>query len=329
MQLGTQTTFVERLARLTGAVTIATASDATKTYINEGVREFAKRAHGVALDAFIDLNPNFHIGKDFAFKFTLGGNANTFGSADIQIATGTALHHATPTAVMNNIVTNVNSTMGSMTISMAWSASTWTFVLYGPASTTFCSIASPTNIGYTDAAYIVFGGPVSKASTVISCGFPQNLNLDTSLPSGFLEMQHVFYGSNELVEAPFSNFMRPFSVGTPNEYAIRNKEIYIRPVPQTQDYFRIFYNGMPDDLGVDGSSDSTACPLPESVHMAPVYWAAACLLEESHEFDKANYYQGKFGSMVNNFIIREANNNPTMFPGGSGFVPPNVMMSSI
>jgi hypothetical protein len=328
MTLGTQTSFVERLARLTGAVTIATTSDATKQYINEGVREFSKRAHGIAIDAFVDLTPRFHVPSDAAIKFTIGGNVNTFGSADIVVNTS-GLNDATPTTVMNQMATLVNAAVGSLTISMAWSASTWTFVIYGPASTTFCGIAAPTNISYTDVKEILFGGAVSKRSPSITTAIGEDLLVDASLPAGFLEMKHVFYGQTELTEAPFDNFLRVKSQGTPSFYAIKNKQIYLNPVPVSQDYFRIFYTGMPTDLGVDGASDSVSCPLPEEVHMAPVYWAAACLLEESHEFDKSVYYQRKFNDMCNNYIIREANNNPTMFPGPAQFVIPQVTMGSI
>jgi hypothetical protein len=310
---------------------MATTSDATKTYLNEGVREFAKRVHGVDTDAFIDINPRFHIGADFAVKFTLAGNINTYGSADIQIATGTALYDATPTSVLNTFVSNVNGTIGSLTISMGWNASTWSFIIYGPASTTLCAVASPTFIGYTDGLAQMFGAAFSKrgGSITFSTAVAEDLNVDSSLPAGFLEMNNVFYGTRELSPAPFDMFLRPRSVGTPAYYAIRNKQIYLYPTPVKQDYFRIFYAGSPTDLGTDGSSDAVACPLPEEVHMAPVYYAAASLLEESHEFDKSIYYQRKFNDFCNDFRIREANNNPTLFPDRPPYSMPLVTMASI
>jgi hypothetical protein len=330
MTLGTMTTFVERLARLTGAVTIATASDATKTYINEGVREFSKRTHGIDTEAFLSLSPKFDADTNFAAKFTIGGNTLNFGSTDLPLVSST-LRDVTPTTLMSHITSNVNAVgTGSFTISMGWSASNWMFYINAPATCTNFIISSPTYVGYVDASPLFFGGSISRQGSVtITCAFPQDCNVDTSLPSGFLEMKNVFWGTNELREAPFSNFLRPRAIGTPQYYAVNNKEIFLNPVPNKQDYFKIFYSAFPTDLGVDGSSDSTSCPLPEEMHMAPVYWAAACLLDESHEFDKSTYYQRKFNDMCTDYKIREANNNPSMFPNTTYNPPPNVVMSSI
>jgi hypothetical protein len=329
MTLGMQTSFVERLARMTGAVTISTTSDATKTYINEGVREFSKRVHGLAIEAFVTLAPKFEYDTTFAIKFTLGGNVNTYGSADIPIAT-TAGGGVTPTTFFSQIVTNVNAAIGSLTISMGWSPSNWVFYINAPASTTFCSIASPTDVRYTDATPIIFGNGISKRGSVTITGpSPQNINLETSLPAGFLEMTNVLYGKVHLQRAPWDIFLYPYASGQPQYYGVKNKIIRMYPVPNRQDQFEIYYNGMPTDLGTDGSSDSVACPLPEEMHMAPVYWAAACLLDESHEFDKSSYYQNKFNNMCTDYKIREANNNPTMFPHQMYPPLPNVIMSSI
>jgi hypothetical protein len=315
---------------MTGAVTIATTSDATKTYINEGVREFCKRAHGIGIEAFVALAPNFDLDTNFAVKFTLGGSTFSYGSTDIPMVSST-LTDATPTTVLGHITSNINALgIGTFTISMGWSPSTWIFYINAPATTTNCVISSPTDIRYIDALPLIFGKAISRrGSLTITGGFPQDCNLDTSLPSGFMEMDNVFYGTTELSPAPFSYFLRPRSSGIPRNYGIRNKQIFLNPTPNRQDYFKIFYSGTPTDLGVDGSSDTITCPLPEEVHMAPVYWAAACLLEEGHEFDKSIYYQRKFNDMVNNFIIRDMNNNPSMFPDRANNFTPMVTMGSI
>jgi hypothetical protein len=329
MLLSSQVTLAERLARMTGAVTMATTSDATRTYINEGVREFSKRAHGISTEAFITLAPKFDADTNFAAKFTIGGNTLNFGSTDIPLVSST-LRDVTPTTLMAHIVSNVNAIgTGSFTISMGWSASNWQFYINLPASVTNFVMVAPTYVGYVDATSLFFGHSISKQGSItITSGFPQDCNLDTSLPSGFLEMDNVFYGTNELSMAPFSNFLSPRATGTPRYYSVNNKEIFLNPVPNKQDFFKIFYSGFPTDLGTDGSSDSVACPLPEEMHMSPVYYAAACLLEESHEFDKSIYYQRKFNDMLTDYKIREANNNPSMFPGRSS-IPPIVTMSSI
>jgi hypothetical protein len=330
MTFGTQTLFVERLARMSGAVTIAVASDATKIYLNEGVREFTKRVHGLGIEAFIGLNPQFDADTNFAIKFTLRGNTFSYGSTDLPIVSST-LTDVTPTTFMAHITSNINAVgIGTFTISMGWSPSMSVFYINAPTTATMISIQPPTDLRYVNAVPMAFGTNINRQGSITITGvFPQNCNLDATLPTGFLEMKNVFYGSNELTEAPFSNFLRPFATGTPRYYSVRNKQIFLNPVPSQQDYFKIFYSGVPPDLGVDGSSDSVACPLPEEVHMAPVYYAAACLLEEGHEFDKSIYYQRKFNDFCTDYKIREANNNPTMFPTRAYSVLPNIIMSSI
>jgi hypothetical protein len=138
-------------------------------------------------------------------------------------------------------------------------------------------------------------------------------------------MDYVMFGDSEVLPAPFDCFLKPYSVGDPQYYSVKNKLIRLEPVPAEQDYFKIFYTGFPTDLGVDGSSDSVSCPLPEEVHMAPVHWAAAKLFDEAHEFDKSIYHQRAFNDICTDYKIREANNNPTLFPSGGSAPPPKVV----
>ena len=325
MTLGSQTAFAERISRSAGANTMSTTSDATKQYINEGVREFAKKVHGIATSSFLTLSPKFDIGTDFAVKFTLGGNVNKYGSTDIPMVSS-AINNATPTTFMGHFVSNVNAAMGSMTISMSWSPSTWIFQVFGPASATSMAIAAPTGVGYTDGVPSMFGGNQTGIGTSIDGDMPQDCNVETSLPTGFLVVQSVYYGTHRVYNAPFDVFLRPMAFGVPQYFGIRNKVIRLYPSPDQQDFFKIDYSCLPADLAVDGSSDSTTCPLPEETHMAPVYYAAASLLEESHEFDKASYFQGKFMYMANDYKMRESNNNPSLVPATNPYIPPKVVI---
>jgi hypothetical protein len=336
MTLGTQTSFVERLSRTSGANTISTASDATKQYLNEGCREFAKRVHGIATNGFITLNPTFDIKSNFAIRWSVAGTSATLGAVDIPVASAD-LSDATPTTVAGNIASNFTAyvpltiasggALGSWSVCCGWSASTWTFWLSPSCNGTTSAIvaATPTAVGYVDATPDIFGGTVTRASTTLTGGFPQNCNLEQSLPTGFLEMGYVQYGTQEVREAPFNLFLYPYSTGDPVYYSVRNKKIRIDPVPITSKRFSIYYTAFPADLGVDGASDAVSCPLPEEVHMAPVYWAAACLLEEQHELDKSIFYQRKFMDMVNDYKIREANNTPTIYPQRYAAIPPKVV----
>jgi hypothetical protein len=323
MTLGTQTILTERLSRTAGANTVTTASDITKQYINEGVREFAKKVHGIDQQAFVKLSPKFDIGTDFAVKFTIGGNVNTYGSGVIPMVSA-AINDATPTTLMGHFVSNVNAAMGSMTISMAWSASTWTFKMFGPASATSVAIASPTGVGYTDGVSSMFGSAFAGTGSSYTFAMPQDCNLETSLPSGFLEMNWAYYGDTTLRKAPYDVFIRPQVSGTPQFYGIRNKQVVLYPTPVQQDYFKIFYAGIPSDLDTSGSDDSVECPLPTENHMAPVYYAASKLLEEGHEYQKSVYNLQLFMGMCADYRMRNSNNNPSLFPERTPSIPYRV-----
>jgi hypothetical protein len=140
-------------------------------------------------------------------------------------------------------------------------------------------------------------------------------------------MEYAKWDVWKLSNAPWGLFYSPMGSGTPQYYAVRNDRIRIFPVPTSQKAFYLRYKGAPSDLSVSGSSDATACPLPDKYHMAPVYWAAASLLEESHEFDKAVEFQRKFYAMTDEYKIRETNQNPTLRPREEPYVPFKVVPS--
>jgi hypothetical protein len=138
--------------------------------------------------------------------------------------------------------------------------------------------------------------------------------MDTTLPAGFLEIQYVEWDNDPLGRAPYDQFLSPETQGIPQYYAIQNKKIRLNPTPQEQALFLVRYKGMPADYGTDGTDDSSTCYLPEEVHMAPVYYATSMILEEMHEPQQAAYFQGKFEAMCREYRMREANNNPNLFP---------------
>jgi len=328
MTLGSQTSFAERISRSAGANTISTTSDATKQYINEGVREFATKVHGIATSSFLTLAPQIDIDTSFAARYRITGGNSALTSTDVVLVSST-LNNATPTTVAAHVASNLNAALAgvgaSACITMAWSASTWTYSLCAPGATQIV-IDSPDDIRWADGTDLVFGGQITKASATLTSGIPQDCTVETSLPTGFLEMDFVYYNTQRIYAAPFDVFLRPKAWGTPQYYGVKNKKIRLYPSPDNQDYFKIEYSCLPADLGVDGSSDSVSCPLPEETHMAPVYYAAACLLEESHEFDKASYFQGKFFRMANDYKMREHNNNTTLLPAQNPYVLPKVVI---
>jgi hypothetical protein len=328
MVFGTQVTLAERWTRSAGANTVSTTSDATMIYLNEGCREFAKRVHGIATEAFIVLAPKFDLDPNFAVRFTITGGDDSLTATDIPVASST-LTNATPTTVAAHLASNINAAvtvqLGSASLVVGWEASNWTFYVSPSGTPTEIISAAPSNRKYIDANEWLWGGAISKADTTLTGAIPLNCNVEQSLPAGFLEMEYVMFGNTEVKPAPFDIFMKPYSVGRPEYYSVKNKLIRLEPVPDEQDYFKIFYSGFPEDLATDGTDAAVECPLPEEVHMAPIHWAAAKLFDEAHEFDKSIYHQRCFNDFCTDYKIREANNNPTLFPSRSDAIPPRVV----
>ncbi len=89
MTLGQQITYTERLAADTAARTNVSAdSEATRKYINEGVREFSKRAGGVPKEDYLTVVPRFDSKTNWAIRLTIVGGSNALSATDIAV-TGT------------------------------------------------------------------------------------------------------------------------------------------------------------------------------------------------------------------------------------------------
>lgn len=330
MTYGTQVSLAERLARVSpNAVTLATTSDVTRTYINQGMLEFAKRAKGIPIDDRVSITPRFDIETNYAVKFQTQGSKNALASTTIYVAS-TSLSLASGSTVAGYLQTAINAavstSLGSGSITVNWSASSWQF--YINCGTTATSVYFGEVIGdnrAVNAGDII--GLVGATSTSTFTGYiPTDCTLRASMPSGYLEAMYVEWDNEPLSPAPYVNFMSPESIGTPTHYAISNKEIRFYPTPDEQGKCVIRYKGFPAEISTDGTDDSTTCALPEETHMAPVYYAAAMILEETHEPQQSVYFQQKFNSMVSDYKIREANQTPTLFPQVASEAAPKVVM---
>lgn len=319
MTLGTQVSLTERLARTSpNAQTLSSTSDVTRMYINEGCREFAKRVHGVATESLLTLTPRFNIPTNYAVKFAVSGGVNEVASTNVYL-TPTAHTAASGSGVASYLQAMLNTAVvaggGSGSLTLQWSASSWQFyVNAGTATTVYFGSPSDDARAIDGSLYVGLSG--TAATSTFTGDVPLDCTLESTLPAGFLEIQYVEWDDAPLTRAPYSNFLSPQSQGTPQYYAIQNKKIRVNPTPTQQEKFLVRYKGMPDDFDTDGTDDASECTLPTEVHMAPVYYAAAMILEEMHQHEEAAYLQSKFESMAREYRMREANNNPTLFPGG-------------
>ena len=331
MTYGALKDITERMARVSpNAVSSATISDITRIYLNEGQREFAKRVHGVATESLLTITPRFNIGTNYAIKFQTQGSKNAIASTNIYM-TPTALTAASGSGVASYLQAMINTAvvagLGSGSITVNWSASSWQFYISCGATATSVYFGSPTDdVRMVDGSSRV-GLNGTAATSTFTGEMPQDCTLRASLPTGFLEVQYVEWGNTQLAPAPFNYVMSPEVFGTPEYYSIQNKEIRFNPTPSENDECILRYKGAPSEASLDGTEDATECRLPEEVHMAPVYYAAAMLLEETHEPQQALYFQQKFNSMCAEYRMRESNNTPTLFPQSAPEAPLKVTMN--
>jgi len=321
----------ERFARISpNAVTSATVSDITRIYLNEGQREFSKRVFGVSTEDQLYITPRFNVPTTYGIRFYISGGDNAIGSTNIYL-TPTELTLASGSGVASYLQAMMNTAImaagGSASLTLQWSVSTWQFYVDAGTGATTVWFGSPEDDVRIADAKAVVGLDGTAATSTFTGDIPEDCSLRASLPTGFLNVQYVEWGGTQLAPAPFVDFMSPAATGTPQYYSIQNKEIRFSPSPDENNICIIRYKGAPSDASLDGTEDTTECRLPEEVHMAPVYYATAMLLEETHETQQSIYYQQKFNSMCTDYKIREANNNPTFVSQHASIVPLKVEMN--
>lgn len=329
MTLGDQVTYVHRLAAATaGQMNVSVDSEATRKYINEGVREFLKGAGGVPKEDYLTVTPRFDTRTNWAIRLTITGGSNALAATDIAV-TSTDRSNVAGSQVATDLQTAIQAAgAGSATVAFNTSgADIWKFTIDSSDGTSI-QVEAPSRVDYVDATDLLFGKTDTQTSTTWVSSFPQDFLVETDLPSNFLTLTHVEWDGHPLVPAPFEFFISPSRHGTPQWYAVKNKKIRVYPAPTDQELFHIWYRGVEDDLAVDSSADSTTSPLPAQVHMAPVYYAASKILEETHEYDKADRLFRDYLNMVGEYSRRENNANPSLFPNAEPVVIPRVESES-
>lgn len=331
MTYGAMKDLAERLARVSpNAMTSATNSDITRIYLNEGQREFAKKVHGVPTEARISITPRFNIETNYSVKFAITGGDNEIASTNIY-CTPSVLTGASGSSVASYLQAMMNTAVtaagGSASITLQWSASSWQFYVNAGTGATTVYFGSPSGDVRMVEANDILGLNGTTATSTFTGEVPEDCSLRASLPSGFLEIQYVEWDKTQLAPAPFNYFMSPEVSGTPEYYTIQNKEIRFNPTPDQNAECVIRYKGAPSDASTDGTEDTAECRLPEEVHMAPVYYAASVILEETHEPQQSILFQQKFNSLCADYRMRESNNTPTLFPQSAPEAPLKVTMN--
>lgn len=281
--------------------------------LNEGMKAFANAVCNTGLhkDEYLTVAPKFTTRTNFAIRITITGGTNALVETDVAI-TGTDRDDVSGTTVASDLQTALQTAVGvGASITVAWSATNWTFTIDSIDGTAI-KIESPTGKTYVDATSIVLGGTSTGTQTLVS-GFPVDCTVKISLPSDYLSMDRVEWDNNEVIHATFDFFTSPQNYGDPVFYGIKNKEIFLSPVPSRQKSLKIWYKYQPTVFTDASAQTNTELPIESNYQMAIVYWAAAYVAESNFEDKIADRNLAMYEHKKNEYIITKANENPRIF----------------
>jgi hypothetical protein len=279
-------------------------------YINDGQREFCREGAGTWKENYLTLTPLFDVKDNFYFKVILPTASASFpinASASNYLDVGGA-------SVGAMIASSIQGSWVAATV--GWDTSAWRFYIDIPGETSI-SVVSPEGTTYIDVTGMYFGGGSTQATATWLSAFPDGCTVRTSLPTGFYSMEHADWDESPIIAAPFDIFISPQMQGNPEYYAVKNKNLYVYPVPDEQKLLHVFYRSLPADFGaasVTGSgSMSASSSLDTEVQMAPVYYAASILAEENFEKEIADRMYSRYHKMMLDYKQNFHNQNPQMF----------------
>jgi hypothetical protein len=329
--LADQVARTERLARVSSnEVTLTAASDVTRIYINEGVREFCKYVNGIPAEDYLTLSPRFDTRTNFALRFTITGGTNALVATNVALTTVNRTD-ATGTQVATDLQATLRAAIGggaNITVTFNLTGTNYWRFTFDTINATRIQVQATTELTQVDATGIILGGnslDSGVGTNVTATGFfPTDMNVETDLPSTFLEIEYVEWDTYRLAPAPYNIFISPEYSGDPIYYAVKNNRIRVLPSPTDQKLFHIRFKQAFADLDTTGAADATASPLPSNEHMAPVYYASSKLLEEKHEYDKSRRMLEQFYELARRYKIRESNQSPSMYPAWPVILPLDV-----
>lgn len=325
---------ITRARRLARTTSNTVSDEEVKNLINEGLREFGMNTQGLWSHELITLWPRFDFPGTsdpidfYAFQLRCDHTSATIVvDNSVFMATGT-----TVATLINLAITTDPVAVNFATATCYWDANAWRMAIEIPSSS-FISVEAPTVSGpvyYEDVREYLFGAATAtQASDTFIGAFPQDMTLETELPTGFLSMEWVLWDGVLLKPWPPKLFMSPQSYGTPAYYSIINKSIRVIPYPTEQKRFEVWFKKLPTEYGVvatatGSGSSSASSPLTQEFELAPMYYAASIMAEENHEGQIADRFRAKFLLQCYKYTQQYANQNPKIFPVERPFRQPDV-----
>ncbi|MHA2067436.1 MAG: hypothetical protein ACXABY_23975, partial [Candidatus Thorarchaeota archaeon] len=282
--------------------TIATST--IVEHLNEGVAEFANSIHGLDAESYLRVIPKFDTDVMMAFRVITNAVSATISLLAQTDATGTT------------IATDIDTQLAGagVTGTTIWSTTTWTFSISIPTATSF-QIASPSDDStyYTDAIPTLFGGGSTVASATWLGGFPEDCTVMTEMPSDFMSVRYVEWDNNPLTPAPFDMFLSPELRGRPSHYAVKNKELWLYPVPSEQKELHVWYKAKPATM-TTASASAASLTFGAEYNYGPVYYAVATMYDTYGENKQADRFHARYLKKKAAFNITYGNQNTTVFP---------------
>lgn len=296
-----------RLSRTTES---SHSNDVVIGWVNEGQRQFCMEGAAPWAENYLSLSPMFDAKSNFYFKIAL---ATASASFPVN-ASASNMMDATGASVAAALASSVQGTWVGATVN--WATASWVFTISIPGEASI-DVAAPTGITYIDATDMLFGGGGSQADSAWVGTFPEDCTVRASLPTGYYAMEHVEWDKSALTPAPFDIFMSPEMIGDPEYYAVKNKNIWLYPVPDEQKLLHVYYRSLPTDFGAysatGSGSFSASSSLDPEVQMAPVFYAASMLAEQNFEKDVADRMYARYKKMALEYKQNFHNANPQMF----------------
>lgn len=317
---------IETLAREYSRVTVSGASQARVfEYINQGVVEFGRDAHGLPFEEYIAIEASFDLETHQAFKLTIVGSTNNDIDSDIVVTSASASNQTgTQTATM--LQAQIRAAIGGgADLTVAWSKFKFTIDAIDALT---IEIASPDNATeYTDYVAELFGGSQSVVATSVECDFPQDCTIESTLSADSLRVNKVLWDDFILRPITRDFVVDPELTGTPIYYNVRGDKIRLIPVPAEQKKFFIEYKGVPSEV----SSPTTSSEIPDipaKYQRAVAYWVSYQLLLGSFEDSLANRRYAEYKRIVNQYKMDYANNASETRSQGYQWLWYNVETSS-
>ena len=216
--------------------------------LNDGQREFAKEAHGLTKEGYLDIEPVFDTRTNFAIRVTITGGDNELAAVDVPV-TETDRDNVSGTQVATDLQVTLRAA-GAATATVVWSTTEWAFTV-DSINGTDVTIGAPQTIIYADATGLIFGvGSGSSGESTYVGSLPEDCTVEADLPSDCSSvLPPVEWNGNRLTSANFNIFASPgYNTTTPYHYGLRGTKMRLWPAPSRQGMCHFWYEYIPAEF---------------------------------------------------------------------------------